>query len=217
MLQRALGLLGDIDLALLQPLDQIIRRKVDQLDGVGAVEHLVRHGLAHPHMGDLRDHVVEAFDVLDVDGGIDVDAMGQQFLDVEIALGVAAAGRVGMGKFVDKGDLRSPRDQRIEVHLLQRLLLVGEPPARQHFEALQQRFGFRPAMGLDHADNDIDASFLPGMGALQHFVGLADAGRGTDEDLELAGATFLAPGRFQEGFRRRTLFRVAAGLNHTAI
>ena len=77
MLQRALGLLGDIDLALLQPLDQVVGREVDQFDGVGAVEHLVRHGLAHPHMRDLRDHVVEAFDVLDVDGGVDVDAMGQ--------------------------------------------------------------------------------------------------------------------------------------------
>jgi len=55
------------------------------------------------------------------------------------------------------------------------------------------------------------------MGALQHFVGLADAGGGADEDLEPARAAVLAPGRFQEGFRRRTLFRVAAGLDHAAI
>ena len=217
MLQRALGLLGDIDLALLQPLDQVVRREVDQFDGVGAVEHRVRHGLAHPHMGDLRDHVVEAFDVLDVDGRIDVDAVRQQFLDVEIALGMAAAGRVGMGEFIDQRDLRPPRDQRVEVHLLERLLLVGEPPARQHFEPLQQRFGLRPAMGLDHADDDIGAGLLPGMGALQHLVGLADAGSGADENLEPAGAAVLAPGRFQKGFRRRTLFGIAAGLDHTAI
>jgi hypothetical protein len=39
MLQRALGLLGDVDLALLQPLDQVVGREIDQLDGVGAVEH----------------------------------------------------------------------------------------------------------------------------------------------------------------------------------
>ena len=120
MLQRALGLFGDIDLALLQPLDQVVGREVDQLDGVGAVEHRVRHGLAHPHMGDLRDHVVEALDVLDVDRGIDVDAVGQQFLDVEIALGMTAARRVGMREFVDQGDLRPARDQRVEIHLLER-------------------------------------------------------------------------------------------------
>jgi len=128
-------------------------------------------------------------------------------LDVEIAFGMTAARGVGMGEFVDQRDLRPPRDQRVEVHLLECLILVGEPPARQHFEALQQRFGFHPSMGLDHADDDIDAGLLPGVGALQHFVGLADARRGADEDLEPARTAVLAPGRFQEGFRRRTLFR----------
>ena len=38
VLERALGLLGDVDLALLQALDQVVGREVDQLDGVGAVE-----------------------------------------------------------------------------------------------------------------------------------------------------------------------------------
>ena len=58
MFEGALGLFGDVDFAFLEPLDQIGRRQVDELDGVGAVEHGVRHGLAHAHMGDLRDHVV---------------------------------------------------------------------------------------------------------------------------------------------------------------
>ncbi len=217
MLQRPLGLLGDIDLALLQPLDQVVGREVDQLDGIGAVEHRIRHGLAHPHMRDLRDHVVEAFDVLDIDRGIDVDAVRQQLLDVEIALGMAAARCVGMGEFIDQRDLRTPRDQRVEVHLLERLVLVVEPLARQHFEAFQQRFGLGPAMGLDHADDDIGAGLQPGMRALQHLVGLADAGGGADEDLEPAGATVLAPRRFQQGLRRGTLFGIAAGVDHTAI
>ena len=120
--------------------------------------------------------------------GIDVDAVGQQFLDVEIALGMAAARRVGVGEFVDQRDLRPARDQRVEIHLLERLVLVVEPLARQHFEALQQRFGLRPAMGLDHADDDIGAGLLPGVRALQHLVGLADAGGGADKDLQPAGA-----------------------------
>ncbi len=197
MLQRALGLLGDVDLALLQPLDQVVGREVDQLDGVGEIEHPVRHGLAHPHMRDLRDHVVEAFDVLDVDGRIDVDAVGQQFLDVEIALGMAAARRVGMGEFVDEGDLWTARNQRIEIHLLEGLVPVFQLLARNNFKALQQRFGLRPAMGLDHADHDIDAGLPLGMRALQHFVGLADAGGGADKDLEPAGLVTLPPGGLQ--------------------
>ena len=74
VLERALGLLGDVDLAFLEALDQVVGRQVDQLDGVGAVEDRIRHGLAHAHVRDLRDDVVEALDVLDVDGGVDVDA-----------------------------------------------------------------------------------------------------------------------------------------------
>ena len=72
-------------------------------------------------------------------------------------------------------------------------------------------------MGVDYADDDIGTGLLPGVGALQQLVGLADAGSGADEDLEPARAAVLAPGRIQEGFRRGTLFRVAAGLDHAAI
>ena len=217
MLQRALGLLGDVDLAFLQPLDQVVRREVDQFDRVGAVEHRIRHGLAHPHMGDLGDHVVEALDVLDVDRGIDVDAVRQQFLDVEIALGMAAAGRVGVGEFVDQRDLRMARDQRVEVHLLEHLVLVVEPLARHDFKPVQQRLGLRPAVGLDHADDDIDAGLQLGMRALQHLIGLADAGGGADEDLQPAGLIVLAPGRLQQRFRRGSLFGIAALICHEAI
>ena len=156
MLERALGLLGDIDLALLQARDQIVGRQIDQLDRIGAVEHRIRHRLAHPHMGDLGDDVVEAFDVLDIDRGIDVDAARQQFLDVEIALGMAAAGDVGVGEFVDQRDLRAARDQRVKVHLFQNLVLVGGALARDDFEAFEQRLGLHPAMGFDRADHDIE-------------------------------------------------------------
>ena len=122
MLQRALGLPGDVDLALLQPLDQIVGREVDQLDRMGAVEHRIRHRLAHADMSYLRNDVVEAFDVLDIDRGVDIDAAGQQLLDVEIALGMPAAGRVGVGEFVDQRELRAARDQRVEVHFLECLI-----------------------------------------------------------------------------------------------
>ena len=65
-------------------------------------------------------------------------------------------------------------------------------------------------MGLDDADDDIDAGLQLGVRALQHLVGLADAGRGADEDLEPAGAAVLAPGRLQQRFRRGSLFGIAA-------
>ncbi len=69
------------------------------------------------------------------------------------------------------------------------------------FEAVEQRFGFLAAVGLDDADDDVVAVFLAGMGLLQHFVGLADAGRGADENPQLADAPFFAARRFEERFR----------------
>src|SRR5450759_5311180 len=58
ILQRMLGPLRQIDLAFLQPLQQLVGRDVDEFDFVGLVEHLVRHGLLHACAGDLGDDVV---------------------------------------------------------------------------------------------------------------------------------------------------------------
>ena len=154
-------------------------------------------------MRDLRDHVVEAFDVLDVDGRIDIDAVARHFLDIEIALGMTAARRVGVGEFIDQHDLRPARDDRIEIHLLEPLALIVDPPARHHFEPLQQRFGLRASVGFDHADDDIVARLLPGARAQQHFIGLADAGRGPEEYLQPADTAALPAGRLQEAHPAR--------------
>ncbi len=168
-------------------------------------------------MGDLGHHIVEAFDVLDVDGGIDVDAVGQQLLDVEITLGMAAAGDVGVGELVDQRDLRVARDQRVEIHFLERLILVDGPLARDDLEALQQRLRLHPAMGLDRTDHDIDARLQLGVGVLQHLIGLADAGGGADKDLEPAGLIVLAPGGFQQRVRRGSFIGVVALICHKAL
>ena len=175
VLERALGLLRHVDLALLEPLDQVVGGEIDQLDGIGTIEDGVRHGLAHAHMGDLRDYVVEALDVLDIDRGVDVDTASQELFDVEVALGVAAADHIGMGELVDEGDLGTTGDDGIEIHLLEPLALVFEAAARDDFEALQQRFGLLAAVGFDHADDDVVAVFFSGVRLLQHLVGFADA------------------------------------------
>ena len=119
MLERALGLLGDVDLAFPQPLDQIVGGDVHQLDGIGTVEDRVRHGLAHADAGDLRHDIVEAFDVLNIDRGVDVDAAVQQLFHIEIAFGVAAARCIGVRKLIDENDLRVPGDDGVEIHLLE--------------------------------------------------------------------------------------------------
>ena len=65
-------------------------------------------------------------------------------------------------------------------------------------------------MGLDHADHHVDARLAPGAGALQHLVGLADAGGGADEDLQPAARALLPARGFKQRLRRRTLFGIAA-------
>ena len=49
-----------------------------------------------------------------------------EFLDVEIALGMAAAGRIGVGELVDEHQLRPAREDGVEIHLLERPALVVE-------------------------------------------------------------------------------------------
>ena len=214
VLQCPLGLLRDVNLSVFETLDQIVGSEINQFHGVGTIEHGVWHGLAHANVRDLRDHVIEAFDVLDVDGRVDVDAAAQELFNVEIALWVTAAGRIGVGEFIDKHDLRTAGDDAVKVHLFKPLAFVFDTPARDDFEAFQKGFRFLAAMGLYNADDDVIAVLFSGAGLLQHFVGLADARRRPHEDSELADAPLFPPGRFKQGLWRGSGFRVAPLVCH---
>ncbi len=184
VLERALGLMRNVDLALVQALNEIAGGEVDKLDLVRLVQHAVRQRLAHADTGDLRDDVVEALDMLDVERRVDVDSGGDQLLDVEIALGVAAARRVGVGELVDEDQLRPSRQHGVDIHLVELAPLVLDAPPRDDLEAGDQRFGLLAAMRLDDADDDVDAFRQPRPRRLQHLIGLADARRGAEEYLE---------------------------------
>ena len=112
-----------------EPLDQLVRRDVDQLDFVGLLEHGVGQRLADDDAGDLGDDVVEAFDVLDVERRPDVDARVEQFLDVLPALGVPQALGVGVGQLVDEDQLRAAGERGVEIELAQRRRRGRERPA----------------------------------------------------------------------------------------
>ena len=178
-----LGLLGHIDLAFIEAGDQILGRKVDQLDVAGKIDDRIRHGLADSDFGDSGDDVVQAFDMLDVEGRIDVDSGGEQLLDIHVALGMPALRRIGMGKLVDQNEGGPSGQNGVDVHFGEPMALIGDDPARDDFEPLKKRFGLLAAMRLGDADDDIDAFglFCPRRG--QHFIGLADAGRGAEKDL----------------------------------
>jgi hypothetical protein len=72
--------------------------------------------------------------VLDVDGGEDVDACGQELLDVAHALGVPAPGRVRVRQLVYQDELRPAHEDGVEVHLLEHLPAVLDPPPREDLQ-----------------------------------------------------------------------------------
>ena len=213
MADRPLGLVRDVDLSFLQPLEQIVGRQVDELDIVSIFENGIGDRLTDPDVRDLRDDVVEAFDVLDIERGIDVDAGAQQLLHIEIALGMAAAGRVGMGQLIDKRDLRLTGEQRVEVHFLKDAAPVFDFPAWKDLQALEEGLRLHAAVGLDNPDDHIDAVLPLGARRLQHLEGFAHPRRRAEEDLEPAASAFLAPSRREQRLRRRSL-KVAAQSGH---
>jgi hypothetical protein len=179
-----LAVLGDRPCPL-EALDEIVGRQVDDLDIVGAVDDRIRNGLAHADTGDLRDDVVQALEMLDVERRVDVDAARQQFLDVEIALGMAAAGRVGMGELVDEDERGAPRQDRIEVHLVEGAALVVDErgAGRSRSPSSSACVSLRPWVSTTPITTSTPSVWLRASGG-QHLVGLADAGRRAEEDLQ---------------------------------
>ncbi len=177
---------GYIHLSLAQALEQFAGGEVDHLDGIGLVKDAVRHGLLDLDAGHLPDHVVDAVDVLDVQGGVDADAGGQQFFHVHPALRVAKPGRVGVGQFVHQDDPRMPRERRVEVELAQRDASVLDLERRQGLKPFQQGVCLGALVGLHVAHHQIHARRSLPLRRLEHGVGLTHSRHIAEEDLELA-------------------------------
>ena len=187
---RALGLLRQVDLALFQPQQQLVGRQVDDDDLVGFVEHAVGHRLVHAHTGDAADDVVQAFQVLHVQRGPHVVAVGQQFFNVLPAFGVARAGRVAVRQFVEQqhagGVLGLEGECAVEIELVQRAAAVFDGARGQPRQAAGHRLGVGAAVRFDDADQHRAARRHLGPCRRQHRIGFADAGTGAEEDLQPA-------------------------------
>ena len=208
--ERPRRLCRDIDLAFLEPFDQLVGQYIDDLDLRG-FQNGIGHGFAHAHMGEGCDDVVQALYVLDIDRRIDVDTGVEQFLDVLIAFGVTAARCIAVRQFVDQGELWLPFEDGIQIHFAKADPPMVDLPPWYHFMTRDQRFGLAPAMRLDNANHDIDAGLEPPHPVAEHLVSLADARRRAEEQLETA-ASFLR-GCAQEGLWRRAF----VGVVHCAV
>ena len=156
--------LWQVDLALAQTLQEIVRRQVHQLHFVRLVEEGVGHRFEYADTGDAADHVADALEVLDVERRVDVDAGVEQLLDVLPALGVPAAGGVRVRQLVDEDQGRVALECGVEVELADRRAAIWNLPGRQDLEILEKGAGFLAAVGLDEPDDDVMAvvAQLPG-------------------------------------------------------
>src|SRR5580704_13749648 len=134
ILERILDLRGGIDLALAQALAQRFDRDVNVDYLIGTGQERIRHRLAHLDPGDPLDHRRDALQVLHVERGYYVDPRGEQLFDVLVALGMAAAGRVGVCQFVDNYVFRLARQNAVDVHLLKRRAAVLDLAQRHLLE-----------------------------------------------------------------------------------
>ena len=174
--QSPVGLGRHIHFAFPQPFQQIVGREVDQLDFIGAVEERVGHGFADHHARDLGHHVVEAFQVLDVERRVNVEPRVEQPIDILPALGVRGAGSIGVGRFIDDNQLRLGCQRRLQIEFQQLGAAIIDFAACQHVQAEHKRLGFRASMGLDVAHQHVDPFLGHFAGRLEHRIRLADTG-----------------------------------------
>ena len=89
MLDGSFRLTGDIDLAFVQALAQIVGGKIDQHHIVSGIEKRIGDGFANLNAGDAADHIIEAFQMLHVDGSKNVNTGFEQFFNILPTLRVA--------------------------------------------------------------------------------------------------------------------------------
>ena len=108
-----------------------------------------------------------------------------------------------MGELVDEDEAGAglAGEESVEVHLGDLDAAVVDLLAGKDGEAGEEGFGFGAAVGLDDADEKVDAVLELLLGGAEHGVGFAHAGAHAEEDLQAAatGALFLALEGGEEG------------------
>ena len=74
--------------------------QIDDLHLVSRVKDLVRDAFRGGEAGDGGDHIAQAFQLLHIHGGIDVNARAKQLGNILVALGVAGSLIVGVGQLI---------------------------------------------------------------------------------------------------------------------
>ena len=179
--------LAKVNLSLVKPTLEIARSEIDKFDRLGAVQEAVRNGFAHGSLGDGADDVRAAFEMLDVDGRMDIDAGIKQLRDIHPSFRVPRSRCVGVREFIHQRNLRTSFEERIEIQLREIRAAVVDGLAGESLDPLQHRLGLAAAMGFDNSGNDIHTLPPEFTRRLEHGIGLAHPRTHAEEDFEFAG------------------------------
>ncbi len=172
--------LSGVDVAVCDAAAQRLGGHVDEFDLVRAADDVVGDRLLLLDTGDSGECVVEGLEVLDVDGGDDVDTGVEERLDVLPSLRIRRTRRVRVRHLVDEGDIGSPSEHGIEVHVVELRTAIRDLSARDDFEAVEELSGSFASVGFDHGHDDVGSALDAAPSFLQHLEGLPDAGRGAE-------------------------------------
>jgi len=99
---------------------------VDELDPLGGGDERIWHGLVLGDSGQDLDLVVQAVEMRDVQIGDNVDAGGEQVLDVLPALLMRNGRDIGVGQLVDQRHVGLAASDRIDVQLVEPGVVVPD-------------------------------------------------------------------------------------------
>ena len=141
----------------LQTREQLLGGYVYQFQRVGRVENVVGNRFPDGDARDLSNHVVEAFDVLDVQRSPNVDARSQKIIYILPALGMTRTFSIGVGKFIQQEHVGASGQGGVHVELPQLHATVVDLLDGQGFQAGQEGQSIGTRMRFDVADDDLPA------------------------------------------------------------
>lgn len=160
-----------------EPLLQPLGLHVDQLHLVRPVKHVVGNPLLNGGFQDGDHRVLDALDMLDIQGGVNVHPRLQKLLDVLVALFVAGVFGVFVGELVDQHQLGPPRQAGVQVSVVVRLPIGLVGAAEHPLKALCQGLGVGPLLPGAQADDHVHPGVLGLLGRLQHGPAFSRAGK----------------------------------------
>ena len=189
--QRRRDGLFEVNFSRFESCDEIRGRQINEPNLVGFVKQPIRHRFPNVHPDHALDDVVQTFQVLHVQRTVDVDPCRQEFFHILPTLGVARPRGIAVREFVHNDQGRALCEHGVDVELFVREIRGFDDLSRQNREPRQFHLGIGPMVGIDPPHQHVESLRPFFLRFLQHRVGLADARRRSEKELELSAMRLL--------------------------